>query len=179
MNVQYTRASSEDELLQILELQKKNAFASVNKKEQEKEGYVTVSHSYKILKLMNDACPHIIAKDGDLVVGYALVMLQEFRDEISILSAMFETASELLGDKKYLAVGQICISMEYRKQGIFRGMYNFYKEELQSEFDCLLTEVATDNHRSLNAHLNVGFKILKTQVSDGVSWELINWNWKS
>ena len=41
------------------------------------------------------------------------------------------------------------------------------------------TEVATDNQRSLNAHLNIGFKILKTQVSDGVSWELINWDWGS
>lgn len=179
MKVRFTRASSEDELLQILALQKKYAFTSVNKQEQEKEGFVTVSHSYEILKQMNDACSHIIAKDGDLVVGYALVMLQKFRDEISILSAMFETATELLGDKKYVAMGQICIAKNYRKQGVFRGMYQFYKQELQNEFDCLLTEVATDNQRSLNAHLNVGFKVLKTQVSDGVSWELINWDWDS
>ena len=179
MKVQYTRASSKDELLQILELQKKNAIASVNKQVKRNEGYVTVSHSYDVLKQMNDACPHIIAKDGDLVVGYALVMLPKFRDEISILSAMFEAATELLGDKKYLAMGQICIAKDYRKQGIFRGMYQFYKEELQNEFDCLLTEVATDNQRSLNAHLNIGFKVLKTQVSDGVSWELINWDWGS
>jgi ribosomal protein S18 acetylase RimI-like enzyme len=177
MKVQYTRASSKNELLQILELQKKNAITSVDKKEQENEGFVTLSHSYEILKQMNDACPHIIAKDGDLVVGYALVMLKEFRDKISILSAMFETATELLGDKKYLAMGQVCISKQYRKQGVFKGMYQFYKEELENDFDCLLTEVATNNQRSLNAHLNVGFKILKTQITDGVSWELIIWDW--
>jgi ribosomal protein S18 acetylase RimI-like enzyme len=177
MKVQYTRASSKNELLQILELQKKNAITSVDKKEQENEGFVTLSHSYEILKQMNDACPHIIAKDGDLVVGYALVMLKEFRDKISILSAMFETATELLGDKKYLAMGQVCISKQYRKQGVFKGMYQFYKEELENDFDCLLTEVATNNQRSLNAHLNVGFKILKTQNTDGVSWELIIWDW--
>ena len=126
---------------------------------------------------MNDACAHIIAKDGDLVVGYALVMLKEFRDQISILSAMFETAEEFLGDKRYLAMGQICISKEYRKQGIFRGMYNFYREELQEEFDCLLTEVATGNTRSLEAHKRIGFQVLKTQITDGFSWELISWDW--
>lgn len=177
MNVHYARVSSENELLQILELQKKNAITSVSKLEQENEGFVTVAHSYEILKQMNDVCSHIVAKDGDLVVGYALVMLKEFRDEISLLSAMFETATELLGKKKYVAMGQICISKEYRKQGLFGGMYQFYKEELKNEFDCLLTEVATENQRSLNAHLSVGFKVLKTQVTDGISWELINWDW--
>lgn len=178
MKIQYTRASSVNELLQILELQKNNSLSTVNSLEQENEGFVTVSHSLEVLKQMNDACPHIIAKDGDLVVGYALVMLQKFRDKISVLSAMFETATELLGDKKYLAMGQVCVSKQYRKQGVFRGMYQFYKEELQNDFDCLLTEVASSNHRSLNAHLSVGFKILKTQTTDGVSWELINWDWR-
>lgn len=178
MQIQYLRTSSEDELNQILALQKNNAIDAIPSTEKRNEGFVTVSHTYDILKQMNDVCPHIIAKDGDLVVGYALVMLKEFRDEISILSRMFETAAELLGDKNYLAMGQICISKAYRKQGIFRGMYNFYKEELQNEFDCLLTEVATNNERSLSAHLNIGFEVLKTQVTNGVSWALINWDWR-
>lgn len=178
MKIRYTRASSDNELQQILDLQKKNSISSIHRHEQEKEGFVTVSHSFEILKEMNDACAHIIAKDGDVVVGYALVMLQKFRDQISILSAMFETATELLGNKKFLAMGQVCVSKPYRGKGIFRGMYQFYREELQNDFDCLLTEVATSNQRSLNAHLSVGFKILKTQTTDGISWELINWDWK-
>lgn len=178
MKIQYTRVTTFDELEQILVLQKNNATDAISSIEKQNEGFVTVSHTYDILKQMNDACPHIIAKDGDLVIGYALVMLKKFRDEISILSRMFETAAELLGDKNYLAMGQICISKEYRKQGIFRGMYDFYKEELQNEFDCLLTEVATNNERSLSAHLNMGFEVLKTQVSNGVSWELIKWDWR-
>lgn len=177
MKIQYSRVTLEDELRQIIALQKVNAIDSISSEEKEKEGFVIVLHTYDILKLMNDACPHIIAKDGDMVVGYALVMLKEFRDEIAILSAMFETAAQLLRNKNYLAMGQICISKEYRKKGVFRGMYTFYKEELQNEFDCLLTEVATNNTRSLGAHLNIGFEVLKTQVSNGVSWELIHWNW--
>ena len=177
MKIQYTRVSSKNELQQILDLQKKNSISSIHRHEQEKEGFVTVLHSFEILKDMNDACAHIIAKDGDVVVGYALVMLQKFRDQISILSAMFETATELLGDKKYVAMGQVCVSKPYRGKGVFRGMYQFYRKELQNDFDCLLTEVATSNQRSLNAHLSVGFKILKTQTTNGISWELINWDW--
>lgn len=176
--VVYKRATETSELEQILALQKKNAIHSIPSTEKEIEGFITVSHSYEILKKMNDACPHIIAKDGELVVGYALVMLKEFRDEISVLTAMFEAATKLLGDKNYLAMGQICISKEYRKQGIFRGMYAYYKEELQNDYDCLLTEVATENSRSLNAHLNVGFEIIKTQITNDTSWELICWDWE-
>lgn len=179
MNIQYTRVTTIDELEQILALQKNNAIDAIPSIEKRNEGFVSVSHTYDILKQMNDACPHIIAKDGGLVVGYALVMLKEFRDEISILSRMFETAAELLGDKNYLAMGQICISKEYRKQGIFRGMYSFYKEQLQNEYDCLLTEVATENSRSLNAHLSVGFEVLKKQKTDAISWELLCWFWDS
>ncbi|MGB5554819.1 MAG: GNAT family N-acetyltransferase [Flavobacteriaceae bacterium] len=178
MNIEYKRATTEKELRQILTLQKENAIASLEAHELEKEGFVTVAHSYEILKKMNDACAHIIAKDNDAVIGYALVMLKEFRDEISVLSAMFETATELLGEKNYVAMGQVCVSKNYRKQGVFRGMYHYYKQELEQEFDCLLTEVATSNQRSLKAHLSIGFTILKTQVSDGVSWELINWDWR-
>ena len=178
MQIRYTRASTKNELDQILALQKTNAMNAVSPLEKQSEGFVTVSHSYAILKQMNDACPHIIAKDGDLVVGYALVMLKEFRDEIAVLSAMFDTAAELLGNKSYVAMGQICISKAYRKKGIFRGMYDFYQEELQDEYDCLLTEVATNNTRSLAAHKSIGFQVLKTQVSDRFSWELIHWNWK-
>ncbi|TMM59279.1 GNAT family N-acetyltransferase [Maribacter algarum] len=178
MEVTFSRVSCEGELLQILALQKKNALDVVSSIEKQNEGFVTVSHSFGVLKQMNDACAHVIAKDANKVVGYALVMLKEFRDEISVLSAMFETAEELLGDKHFLAMGQICISKAYRKRGIFRGMYTFYKEELQDEFDCLLTEVATENKRSLEAHKSIGFKVLKTQVTDGISWELISWDWK-
>lgn len=177
--IHYKRVTETLELKQILALQKENFKSSLSHDEIQKEGFVTVAHSFEVLKKMNDKCAHIIAKDDDIVVGYALVMLKEFRDEISVLSSMFETAEKLLGNQRYLAMGQICISKKYRKQGIFRGLYSFYKEELKSEYDCLLTEVATSNKRSLAAHQSVGFEILKTQVSEDISWELICWDWNT
>jgi len=178
MPIHYTRVSAQDELQQILDLQQQNLKVALDQQAIIEEGFVTVGHTYDVLEKMNAACPHIIAKDGDLVVGYALAMRKEFRNEIPVLAAMFETAKELLGDKNYLAMGQVCVAKEYRKQGVFRGMYLFYKAALEGAYDCLLTEVATENKRSLEAHKSVGFEIIKTQVTGNISWELMNWNWR-
>ncbi len=179
MQPTYKRATTLDELNQILAIQRRNIKNGLDKAELAKEGFISVHHDLGILKKMNDACPHIIAKDGDKVAGYALAMLRNFKDDIAILKPMFAVADEMLPQKKYIVVGQICIDKPYRKMGLFKGMYRFYQQELQGQFYCLFTEVATENQRSLNAHLGVGFKVLKTQVVDGVSWELINWEWNA
>jgi hypothetical protein len=44
---------------------------------------------------MNSACAHIIAKDDNTVVGFALVMLSGLRNEIEVLIPMFERIDEL------------------------------------------------------------------------------------
>ena len=46
-------------------------FANVSEEEQHKEGFLTVSDSFELLKNMNAVCPHMIAKDK--VVGYTLI----------------------------------------------------------------------------------------------------------
>ena len=115
----YKRASSDNELKQILEIQKRALKTNVSLEEQKKEGYITVPHTFNILKKMNDACPHILAVDDGRVVGYALTMLESFRYEMDILTPMFETADKLLPDKNYLAMGQICIDKPYRGKGVF------------------------------------------------------------
>jgi len=176
--ITYTRASSNDELYQILEIQHRNIKANITPEEKEKEGYITVGHDFDILKKMNNACPHILAKDGDKIAGYALVMLQSFRNKMPVLTPMFKKADYLLKGKNYVVMGQVCIDKPYRKMGIFKGLYHYYQQELNSSYDCLVTEVATLNIRSLNAHQSVGFKIIYTQVTNGTSWELVNWDWK-
>ena len=175
--ITYKRATSDQELHEILAIQKRNLKANVSLEEQKEQGYITVPHTFEILKKMNDACPHILAMDGDRVAGYALVMLQSFKYEMPILVPMFETGDRLLNGKNYVAMGQICIDKPYRGQGVFKGLYTFYKEQLSATYDCLFTEVATANTRSLEAHKKVGFKILETQSTDGTSWEIVNWDW--
>ncbi|WP_035668830.1 GNAT family N-acetyltransferase [Flavobacterium sp. 83] len=174
----YKRASSLDELEQIRTLQLQNSSQNISSEEKLQEGFVTVQHTVALLEQMNSACAHIIAKDNDIVVGFALVMLSSFRNEIEVLIPMFERIDGLVPkDKTFVVMGQICVDKNYRKQGIFRGLYHFYREELQHQFDYLITEVATINLRSMQAHESVGFKTIDHYEEDGTVWNIIAWDW--
>ncbi|TRX02087.1 GNAT family N-acetyltransferase [Flavobacterium gawalongense] len=177
-SITYKRASTLDELEQIRTLQLQNSPQNITSEEKLQEGFVTVQHTVALLEQMNAACAHIIAKDNNTVVGFALVMLSDFRNEIKVLIPMFERIDELVPkDKTYVVMGQICVDKNYRKQGIFRGLYHFYREELQHEFDYLITEVAAINLRSMQAHEAVGFKTIDNYEENGIVWNIMLWDW--
>lgn len=174
----YKRASTLDELEQIRTLQLNNSSQNITTEEKLREGFVTVQHTVALLEQMNTACAHIIAKEEEKVVGFALVMLSNFRNEIEVLIPMFERIDSLLpSNKSYVIMGQICVDKNYRKQGIFRGLYDFYRTQLQHEFDFLITEVAAINQRSMNAHESIGFKTIDSYKEDSINWNIMLWDW--
>jgi GNAT superfamily N-acetyltransferase len=176
--VLYKRASTLDELEQIRTLQLQNSSQNITSDEKLQEGFVTVQHTVSLLEQMNTACAHIIAKDGEKVVGFALVMLSSFRNEIEVLIPMFERIDSLIPTgKSYVIMGQVCVDKNYRKQGIFRGLYDFYRTQLQQEFDFLITEVANVNLRSMSAHEAIGFKAIDSYEEDGITWNIMLWDW--
>ncbi len=176
-DITYCRASTDEELHQILKLQKQNLPDSLTLPEKENDGFLTLVHTFEILKQMNDCCPHIIAKNKDDVVGYALCMHPKFADEIEVLKPMFEEINKLIsGNLEYIIMGQICVGKNYRKRGIFRGLYSFMKQELQTAFNSIITELDADNGRSLNAHLAVGFEIIKEYNAYNKGWIIISLN---
>lgn len=172
--IRYCRSKTDKELHQILGLQQKNLFANITDEERKLEGFLTVEHTFDLLKKMNEACPHVIAKINDKMIGYALCMHPQFSTEIAVLRSMFDEI-EVINPKpgKYVAMGQICLDKDYRKQGIFRSLYRTMSDSLKPEFDAIITEVDTKNIRSINAHYAVGFKHLKSYNSEGHDWELI------
>lgn len=177
-SILYKRASTLDELEQIRSLQLQNSSQNITSAEKLQEGFVTVQHTVALLEQMNAACAHIIAKDNNIVVGFALVMLSDFRNEIEVLIPMFERIDMLLPtDKSYVVMGQICVDKNYRKQGIFRGLYHFYRNGLQHEFDYLITEVAAINLRSMQAHDAIGFKTIDNYEENGIVWNIMLWDW--
>ena len=175
--ITYHRATTDDELYQILELQKQNLSNVLSPKAKQQEGFVTLQHDFDTLKKMNHACAHCIAKNDDKVIGYALSMLQDFKDDISLLVPMFNEINKALSnqllDINYIAMGQICIDKNHRGKGVFRGLYSFMKQELQHDFDAIITEVDTKNTRSSNAHKAVGFELLKYYTFNNQMWEII------
>jgi ribosomal protein S18 acetylase RimI-like enzyme len=174
MEISFCRSNSIEELHQILKLQQKYLRSNILIEEQQQEGFVTISHSLDLLKKMNDVCHHIIAKDGEKVIGYALCMHPKFSEALELLKPMFQELRAIMPeDEKYIVMGQICIHKDYRRKGIFRKLYQTMKEAIHLQFESIITEVDAENTRSLNAHYAVGFKHLKTHRESNREWHLI------
>ncbi|UJH66118.1 GNAT family N-acetyltransferase [Allomuricauda sp. SCSIO 65647] len=174
--VRFKQASLDSELLQILDLQQQNLSENLTQEEKSKEGFLTVEHTFGLLRKMNDVSPHTIAVDGDRVVGYALSMHPKFGNEINVLKPMFnEISKSNFCESDYIVMGQICIAKEYRGKGIFRELYQKMKQFLSPTFNKIITEVDAKNVRSLNAHYTIGFTLLKRYISKEKEWHLIVW----
>jgi hypothetical protein len=183
MAVHYGVASSDDDLMQILDLQELNHFTSISSEQAERDGFVTVKHSFELLKQMNAAAPQIIAKDGHHVIGYALVMLKSFAAMIPVLQPMFtrlasiEFKGKAIADYSFYTMGQICIAESHRGQGVFDALYLKHKERNQADFDLCATSVSTRNQRSMRAHERVGFKKVNTFRDATDEWTILVWDW--
>ena len=172
--ISYKTVSTQEELEQILALQRANLPTSLTSEEKNNEGFLTVHHDFDLLNRMNDCCPHIIAKDRAQVVGYTLCMHPKFSNEIEVLKSMFrEMENKKKFFKSFIIMGQVCVDKSFRKQGLFRKLYNKMQEETKKEFDAIVTEVDATNKRSLKAHYAIGFKKLSQYKGDGRDWELI------
>ena len=174
-----THAQSEAELQKILDLQQDNLRSHLTAAEIDQEGFVTVIHNLELLREMNSPHPHIISKAGDTVVGFALVMLREYGDKIHVLEPMVTEidnssyGGKILRDASYILMGQICIAKDHRKKGLFRKMYTLLESSLKPYFDYIITEIASNNERSLQAHLHTGFHILKRYSTSSTEWILV------
>jgi len=123
---------------------------------------------------MHSLCPHIVAKDGNDVIGYALCMHPSFADDIPILKPLVvQIGSCIPKEVSYIIMGQICIAMEYRKQGVFKKLYAAMRRSTQLKYQTIITAVDIANTRSLQAHYATGFQDLKSYTSQGQDWKLI------
>jgi GNAT superfamily N-acetyltransferase len=183
--VRMTTAQSRATLHQILDLQARNLAAHLSPAEAADQGFVTLRHDLPLLERLCGPYRHVIAMDGDRLVGYALVMLKEFGSAFPVLAPMFEQIDRLtVGDRRlpdvnYFVLGQVCVEKEYRGKGVFRGLYEELKERMSGAFDLVVTEVASRNRRSLQAHVKVGFRrAFQYRSPDHEQWEIVTWDWR-
>lgn len=177
--------STDRQIEEILQLQQRNLPAALSEKELKDQGFVTVQHAPEVLKAMNRIAPSVVATHLQHIVGYALVMPADFRNSVPILEPMFSLIEELtyenlpLSSYNYFIMGQVCIEKSYRGKGLFDQLYNGLQRNLSNRYDLMITEVASRNQRSLNAHLRAGLKVIH-QYSDpwGEQWELMLWDWR-
>jgi hypothetical protein len=184
--INYINALTKEDLLGILYLQKRNLANSLTKKEAETEGFLTVRHNYKALKSLNDIEKHIVAKDNITIVGYLLAMTNQLKLALPILTPMFNLfdnilfANRTISTYTYIVVGQVCISKNYRGQGILDTCYAAYKAYFVTKYDFAITEIASTNLRSLKAHKRIGFEEIDVYLSpDGTEWRIVLWDWNN
>jgi L-amino acid N-acyltransferase YncA len=176
--------ATENELQQILALQKKYLSGANSTQEEREQGFVTVHHSMEKLQQLHALAPSVVVKENDHVIAYALVMLNVAGNLVPELLPMFALLKTLsygnkpLNNYNYYVMGQICIDKPYRSQGVFPMLYHKHRELMQHKYDFVITEIATRNTRSLRAHEKVGFRLLHNYTDATDEWDVVLWNWQ-
>ena len=180
-----SRVVDDADIRGIVYLHTQNHKNNLTQTEMDQEGFVTAEYDFASLKRMNDICPSIIAKNGNEVVGYALVVTRQFYGSNPLLDDLFDSVdaiifnNELLGEANYVMVGQLCVAKEYRGLGIVQQMYTHFKNELSGAYKFCITDVASNNPRSVKAHIKSGFQIIKSKTYNGMTFDVVLWDWKN
>jgi GNAT superfamily N-acetyltransferase len=181
----FTTSQTDTDLQQILDLQKQNLPVALSQEEINREGFVTVSHSFEGLKKMNSYEQSLIAKENDKVVAYILAMTERSKKDIPILVPMFDVFNEIIyhgkkiSEYNYLVVGQVCVAKEFRGKGILDQCYIEYKKRFSKKYEFAITEISQKNLRSINAHQRIGFETIhQYRDSGGVDWNIVLWDWR-
>ena len=145
--IQLDIARSEEDLQQILRLQKLNLKTEISSQTKKEQGFLTVNHSIEELTLMHQSTPQIVARKNGEVIAFALAMLPDLGKLISDLNPMFDILSGLSWNSKnlemyrYYVMGQICVAADFRGQGIFDKLYQKHKEVYNPEYELCVTEI--------------------------------------
>jgi hypothetical protein len=184
--IEITKAKTDQELRAILDLQQRNLRTNLTKEEMDSQGYVTLEYDFDFLKAMPAGNHHIIAKDGEYVIGYALLMDRSTNHLMTTGAGIFPIFHELeyKGKKfrniNYVSVGQVCVDKNYAGQGLLKRMYDYYRESYQHLYDLAMTDIASENLRSIKGHIKSGFEIVKTLIEPDAqeNWDIVVWDWR-
>ena len=178
-----TEVTNDDELLQIHQLNRENLKGNISQQEQEEQGFVTWLYPVSLLRQIHELAPSVIVKDGNKVVGYALVTPLEAGSFHPDLQVMMDHLEQLvykgkpLAEYRYYIMGQVCIDKEYRGKGVFKMLFEKHREIYGNSYDLLVTEVSSSNYRSQKAHEKVGFTTIHTYSDALDEWNVVVWDW--
>jgi ribosomal protein S18 acetylase RimI-like enzyme len=173
------------ELEGILALQRANLRRNLSDADAAQQGFLTAEYTLPFLHAMNAARPSIIAIDQSQVVGYALVATPSIRDGHPFIRSLFEAIDGIpwgkgcLGDCPYVVVGQLCVGREHRGQGLVQRLYRHFRETLQADYHCAVTDIARENTRSLRAHQATGFQVIHSFTYEGRDRDVVLWDWRT
>lgn len=171
---------------QIIELNQLNIANMISRDLWATEGFLTLEFDALQLDQMRGPYKHVVAKNKDEVIGYALVLLKEQRHLFPFFDPMFETIdSTIMGgaylkDSQYFVMAQICVAKKFRGKGVFKALYQKLALQMDTDFNKVVIEVSPKNERSISAHHRIGFGAIIPKDINGapVEWEVLVWNFK-
>ncbi|MDZ4747220.1 MAG: GNAT family N-acetyltransferase [Saprospiraceae bacterium] len=183
--IEYSIVQTEEELKGILSLLESNLAINVPDEIEDKEGFLTVAYSFADLKQMHDIEPGIIAQVNKQVIAYVLALNPVNKTDFPTLKPLFDLfdiimyAGKPVRSYNYLIIGQACIDKNYRGKGVFKKIYAAYIDRFKNKYDFAISEIATRNKRSMNAHSRIGFiPVHQYTGPDGVEWTVVILDWK-
>jgi hypothetical protein len=110
-----TTVSTKKELEQIQNLNRQNLKQNLSEDEMLREGFVSWNYSFELLEKMHQLAPSVIVKEGNEVIGYALVTLKEASSFHADLKKMLMHLQPVtyegkpLTSYRFYLMGQVCI----------------------------------------------------------------------
>ena len=175
--------SSKKELEQIARLSAANQVANISAATAREQGFVSWIYSTETLTRLHGIIPSVIAMDGSKLAGYAISLTRECAAVYPSLRSMLEYMNTVsykdrpLPEHSLYIMGQICVDIDYRGQGVVNQLYEFHKRQFSPLYNMLVTEISTRNPRSLKAHKKVGFNVIDTHLDPDGEWDLVIWDW--
>lgn len=181
-----TTVQTDDDLRGILALQEQNLRRLIPASVAADQGFVTLQYTLDQMRQMHQAGPSVIAKDGDVVVGYVITTLPETRQFVPELGNLFDQIDVItyeghpLSTYTYYVAGQVCVASGYRGQALLDRMYQHHRHLYADRFQLFITDISALNTRSLRVHERIGFHPLQRfyEPTAGEEWIVVGWDWK-
>jgi ribosomal protein S18 acetylase RimI-like enzyme len=176
--------TTDEELVQVAQLSEANSALNVQEDLKKTEGYVTWSYPLNVLRVINRVAPSVIVKDGEKVVGYAIVLTKETAPHFAPLREALEWFGTVQYEQKSILdhrvyfLGQTCIHQDYRGKGILNLLYDFHRQEYSPFYDIAVSEISVNNPRSKRAHEKIGFTTLQSRFIGAEEWDTVLWKLK-
>lgn len=113
--------------------------------------------------------PVIVARSGDVVLGFLMTSTLTKNADMPIIKAMLAAYS---GSEGAFLYGPICVSSEARNRGLAKKMFAALRPKVAGKEGVLF--IRNDNVASIKAHVSMGMKVVAEFEFSGNSYSVFS-----
>lgn len=173
------RVATRADLQGAVELLEENYRGSLSE-EGKKDGFISVLFSVDDLIEMSENGVTVVAVCGDTTAGVLSAQSCDYNvRKIPLVKEMVTALTDKIVDgapidtTQSIVCGPVCVSKEFRGQGVFEKMYDVLKGEAKKNYSLGLTLISQGNPRSLRAHEKIGMQKVTSFDFDGRTFDAL------